>query len=355
MRGPSRVLWFEKEENVRNLKMVSVIVFLSVILLGCFGSSAFGQAKPLTLNYSTHMPAQHGLTLMAIEWGKEIEKRTQGKVKFTVLAGGTMLAADKCYDGVVKGIADAGLAVPGFTRGRFPLSEVLDLPLGYKSATAATRLANIYYKRFKPKEFAETQVMYVHAHGPGVLHSKKAINKLDDIKGLKIRCTGLSAKVAAAIGGAPVAMPVGDTYDALSRGVVDASFASMEAAEGWKWAEVTKFIVESSAIGYTTSFFVVMNKRIWSSLDPDTQKIIEKINEEWITKEGNDWERIEKSGKEYAIKRGNKVTAFSKEEDEKVATAVKPLLDEYVANMKKTGLPGDEALKFCLDELKKLQ
>jgi TRAP-type C4-dicarboxylate transport system substrate-binding protein len=340
---------------VRKWRMVSVIVCLSVIVFGCLGSSAFGQAKPVTLNYSTHMPAQHGLTLMATAWGKEIEKRTNGKVKFTVFAGGTMLAADKCYDGVVKGIADVGLAVPGFTRGRFPLSEVLDLPLGYKSAMAATSLANLYYGKFKPKEFGETQVMYVHAHGPGVLHSKKAVNNLGDLKGLKIRCTGLSAKVAAAIGGAPVAMPVGDSYDALSRGVVDASFASMEAAEGWKWAEVTKYIIESGAIGYTTSFFVVMNKKVWSSLDPDTQKIIEKINEEWIVKEGNDWERIEKSGKEYAIKMGNKVTAFSKEEDEKVAKAVRPLLDDYVANMKKVGLPGDEALKYCLDELKKLQ
>jgi TRAP-type C4-dicarboxylate transport system substrate-binding protein len=336
-------------------KVVFAIVGLLVIVLGCFGSSAFGQAKPMSLNYTTHMPAQHSLTRMATEWGKEIEKRTNGKVKFTVLAGGTMLSADKAYDGIVKGIADAGLAVPGFTRGRFPMSEVLDLPLGYKSATAATKLTNLYYNRFKPKEFGEVQVMYVMAHGPGVLHSKKAVNKLEDIKGMKIRCTGLSAKVAGAIGGAPVAMPVGDSYDALSRGVVDASFASMEAAEGWKWAEVTKFIIESSAIGYTTSFFVVMNKRIWNSLDPDTQKTIEKVNEEWIAKEGSAWERSELAGKEFAIKMGVKVTPFSKEEDEKVAKAVRPLLDEYVANAKKAGLPGDEALRFCVDQLKALQ
>ena len=340
---------------MKNCRMVSVMVFLSVMVFVCLGSAAFGQSKPLTLNYSTHMPAQHGLTVMATEWGKEIEKRTQGKVKFSVLAGGTMLAADKCYDGVAKGIADVGLAVPGFTRGRFPLSEVLDLPLGYKSATAATRLANLYYKKFKPKEFGETQVMYIHAHGPGVLHSKKAVNNLEDVKGLKIRCTGLSAKVAAAIGGAPVAMPVGDTYDALSRGVVDASFASMEAAQGWKWAEVTKFIIESSAIGYTTSFFVVMNKRVWNSLDPETQKTIEKVNEEWIGREANDWEKMEKAGKDFALKMGNKVTSFSKAEDEKVAKAVRPLLDEYVANMKQKGLPGDEVLRFCLDQLKTLQ
>lgn len=340
---------------MRNWKWMSLVLCALVTMICGFNSSAFGQIKPIELNYSTHMPAQHGLTLLAIQWGKEIEKRTNGRVKTTVFAGGTMLAADKCYDGVLKGIADAGLAVPGFTRGRFPLSEVLDLPLGYKNATAATTLCNEYYNKFKPKEFAESQVMYIHAHGPGVLHSKKAVNKLEDFRGLKIRCTGLSSKVAGAVGGAPVAMPVSDTYDALSRGVVDASLASMEAAEGWRWAEVTKFIVESSGIGYTTSFFVVMNKGKWNALPPDIQKIIQQVNEEWIGKEAKDWETIEKSGRDFAQKLGNKIIVLSKEENERIAKAVIPLLDEYVNNMKAKGLPGDEALKFCTDQLKKLQ
>ena len=336
-------------------KVFSGIGCFAMIWLGCLNPSAFGQAKPLTLNYSTHMPAQHGVTLNAIDWGKEIEKRTQGKVKFTVMAGGTMLGADKCYDGVVKGIADVGLAVPGFTRGRFPLSEVLDLPLGYKSATAATRLANIYYRKFMPKEFAESRVMYIFAHGPGVLLSKKIANSLAEVKGMKVRCTGLSAKVVSAIGGAPVAMPVGETYDSLSRGVVDASFNSVEAAKAWKLAEVTKCIIESPAIGYTTSFFVVMNKRVWNSLGPETQKIVEKVNEEWIEREAAGWEKMEKEGRDFAVEMKNKMIAFSKEDNEKVAKAMKPLLDDYVATAKKSGLPGDEALKYCLDQLKTLQ
>ena len=187
--------------------------------------------------------------MVAKEWAQEIEKRTNGKVIITVFPGGTLIPPDKCFDGVVKGIADIGMAVPAFTRGRFPLTEVLDLPLGYKSAMAATKLTNHYFNKFKPKEFDEVQVMYSFAHGPAVLHSKKAVNKLEDFKGLKIRCTGLAAKIVAAIGGAPVAMPVSDTYDALSRGIVDASIASMEAVEGWRWGEVVKFIVESPASG----------------------------------------------------------------------------------------------------------
>jgi len=125
--------------------------------------------------------------------------------------------------------------------------------MGYRSSFESTRLLNAYYQKFKPKEFDDTKVLYGQAHGPGVLHSaKKAVGKFEDLKGLKIRCTGLSAKMALAVGAAPVAMPTGDTYDAMSRGVVDASLAPFEALEGWRWAEVTKYSTEIPALAYTS-------------------------------------------------------------------------------------------------------
>ena len=67
---------------------------------------------------------------------------------------------------------------------------MIDLPLGYKSGYAATKLINAYYEKFKPKEFDETKVLYLHAHGPGILTTKKAVYKLEDLKGMKIRSTG---------------------------------------------------------------------------------------------------------------------------------------------------------------------
>jgi TRAP-type C4-dicarboxylate transport system substrate-binding protein len=340
---------------MRNWKLGSLILCLVVVGFSYFNSSAFGQATPVKLNYSHHFPAPHVINVVAKEWAQEIEKRTNGKVIITVFPGATLIPPDKCFDGVVKGIADIGMAVPAFTRGRFPLTEVLDLPLGYKSAMAATKLTNHYFNKFKPKEFDEVQIMYSFGHGPAVLHSKKPVNKFEDFKGLRIRCTGLAAKIVAAIGGAPVAMPVSEAYDALSRGIVDASIAAMEAVEGWRWGEVVKFTIESPGFGYTTTFVVVMNKEKWNALPPDAQKIIREINEEWIEKTGIRWDAIDDSGKNFTLKLGNKVISLSKEENEKIEKAVRPLLDEYVKSAKGRGLPGEEALNFCLDRLKKLQ
>jgi TRAP-type C4-dicarboxylate transport system substrate-binding protein len=98
-----------------------------------------------------------------------------------------------------------------------------------------------------------------------------------------------------------------------------------------------------------------MNKDKWKSLPPDVQKVIEAVNLEWIEKTGKVWDEIDKEGKEFTLAKGNQIIALSKEEDEKWAKLVRPLLDEYVANMKAKNLAGDDALKFCLEELKKLQ
>ena len=337
---------------MRYWKVTSLFICLSIIGFSFFISSVHAQTK---LNYSVFFPAPHKNAVLAGEWAKEIEKRTDGRVKITVFYGGTLTPADKCYDGVVKGISDIGFSVLAYTRGKFPLTEVADLPLGMKSGLVASKLINDFYKKFKPRELDEVQVMYLHGHGPGILHSKKEVTKLEDVKGMKIRCTGMAAKIVAALGATPVAMPMGETYDALSRGVVDGSMAPYEALQGWKWGEVVKYTVEDWGASYSSGMFVVMNKDKWNSLPPDVQKIIEQVNEEYIEKQGKTWDEIEKAGRDFTISRGNKIISFLQDEDWRWQKAVKPLLDEYVKNMKEKGLPGEEALKFYQDQLKKLQ
>jgi TRAP-type transport system periplasmic protein len=323
------------------------------ILALTFAHAAFGAEKPIELTYSIFFPPTHKNTLLAQEWAKEIETRTGGKVKITVFAGGTLTKADVCYDGVEKGISDIGMSVLGYTRGKFPLSEVLDLPLGIKTGAGATAMVNAFYKQFAPKEFDSVKIMYLHGHGPGFLHTKKPVKALEDMKGMKVRCTGLSAKIVGALGGTPVAMPMGETYDALSRGVVDGSMAPQESLEGWRWGEVVKSSTACYGAAYTTTFFVAMNKDKWQKLPKDVQDVIQKVNEEWTTKTGDAWDAMDKSGKDFAATKGNSAIPLSEEENARWSKAVRPILDEYVAKMKEKGLPGAEALAFCTDVLAK--
>ncbi len=332
--------------------MAPVTILSAVFLLLLAPVIATAQQKPIELRYSNFFPASHKNSLLAEEWCKEVEKRTTGRVKFVYFPASVLTPAAQTYDSVAKGIADVGLSVLGYTRGKFPLLEVIDLPLGYRNAVVPTRMINEFYKKFRPKELDEVKVMYLHAHGPGILFTKKPVRNLEELKGMKIRATGLSAKVAKALGAAPVAMPQSESYDALRTGVVDGILNPIEAMKGWKIGEVVNYTVENYGSAYSTSFFVVMNKGKWNALPPDIQQIIEKINDEWIERQGKLWDEIDKEGRDFMVQRGNRFITLTREEDARWAERVRPILNEYVQEMKAKGLPGEEALRFCLDYLK---
>ncbi|MBW1801618.1 MAG: TRAP transporter substrate-binding protein [Deltaproteobacteria bacterium] len=340
---------------MKNWKWVSLCVCLAMIGFSSFASPAFVQAKTIKLSYSNFFPPTHKHAVYSVDWANEIAKRTNGRVKITVHTGGTLTKAPQVYDGVVKGISDIGYSVLAYTRGRFPLMEVVDLPLGSRSGYASTKLINEFNNKFKPKELADVKVMYLHCHGPAIYHTKKPINKLEDIQGMKIRCTGLATKIVTMLGGTPVAMPMPETYDSLARGVVDGTLNPQEALQGFKFGEVVKFTTESYGSTNASGFFIVMNKDKWNALPGDIQKIIEEVNKEWADKTGKLWDDLDKAGRAFTLKLGNKIISLSKEENERWAKAVKPIFDDYLKRMKEKGLPGEEALKFCVNRLKELQ
>ena len=140
-------------------------------------------AGPTELTYSIFLPPSHGQTKAAVNWAAEIEKRTNGAVKITPFPGGTLTKGNQCYDGVVNGISDIGMSVFAYSRGRFPVMEAVDLPMGYPDGIVATRAANKYYQATMPKELSDVKVLYLHAHGPGLLHTKKPVKTIEDLNG----------------------------------------------------------------------------------------------------------------------------------------------------------------------------
>ena len=141
-------------------------------------------------------------------------------------------------------------------------------------------------------------------------------------------------------------------YDALEKGVCDGLLSPPEVLKGWRFAEVTQYTTLSKGAGYSMTFWVAMNKKKWEALPQDVRATIEQINEEWIERTGKAWDEIDAEGVEFGKSKGHEFIQLSNEEDERWGKAVLPLRENYVAEMKRKSLPGDEALKFCLDWLR---
>lgn len=317
---------------------------ICLVATALFFGTGCSQSETITLSYSIFFPATHAQTLAAEQWAKEVETRTDGRVKIIMYPGETLSKAPQCYDGVVSGISDIGMSAFAYTRGRFPLLEALDLPVGYPDGITATRIANKIVQKYQPAELSEVKVLYLHGHGPGILASRKPVKTLKDISSLKIRATGLSAKIVSSLGTVPVSMSQGETYEALQKGVVDATLCPIETLKGWKQGEVINYVVDTRAVGYTTAMYAVMNKAKWDSLPEDIQKIIEKVNAEWIDKQGAAWDESDREGAKFVESLGHEFISLDPAEEAALVKAVEPILAEYVDATEAKGLPGKAVL-----------
>ncbi|WP_029897034.1 TRAP transporter substrate-binding protein [Desulfohalovibrio reitneri] len=328
--------------------MRRILVLAAMLVLALALSAQAAQR----LTYASFFPPTHVQSKLAKQWCAEVEKRTDGEVAVDYFPGGTLVKAAQTFDGVVHGMADVGFSVLAYSRGRFPVMAAVDLPLGYPSGEAATEVANAVYDEFQPKAFDQVKVMYFHAHGPGLLHTKGGkVDELADMKGLKLRATGNSARLVEALGGTPVAMSMPDSYQAIQKGVVDGGMYPVETNKGWNMAEVVDYMTESHPVAYTTTFFVVMNKARWQSISEKNRQAIEAINREWADKHATAWDESDAEGMEFFKAQGGEVVPLKAGQAETWKAAAEPMLENYVREADSKGVDGRAVLEFTRKSL----
>ncbi len=312
--------------NHKPQKVFVMLIFVFSIIL--FPMAA--KASPINLKYSIFLPKIHPQTKVAMNWAKEVEKQTGGKVKIAIFPGSSLIGPADCYDGVISGIADIGFSRFSFTPGRFRVMAAVDLPMGYPNGKVASRVANNFFNYFNPEELKDVKVLYLHAPGPDFLHSNKKVKHIMDFKGMRVAAYGWDAEVAKTLGGIPKAIPLKYVYKDLQKGLVEGSLSPAYFLKMHKLTEVSKFTTDISVVGYTNAVFVIMNKNKWDSLPDDIKAIIENINKRWVDKHGNEWDKLDKESLKYASELGHKLIKISEEEIEKWRDAVRPIIKNYI-------------------------
>jgi TRAP-type C4-dicarboxylate transport system substrate-binding protein len=301
--------------------------------------------KQVELKLAHFWPSSHPVETELVQpWAEEIEKATDGRVKIVSYPQETLAKANDIYDGVVNGICDIGISCFAYTRGRFPVLEVFELPgIIYNNSKVASRVAWEGIQELNPAEIQDSKLLMVITTGPGALFTKTPVSKLSDLKGMEIRATGLSAKTLAALGASPVGMAQSEAYESLSKGVVKGNLGPIEVLRGWKQAEVTKYITKTPFL-YNTLFFVTINKDAWNSLGPENQAIIENVSQKYFDTASGLWDKQNEDALKYAVEEGMQVIDLSDAETRLWINLVTPVQQEYIASMEKLGLNGEEIL-----------
>lgn len=309
-------------------------LFLFVMIFGFTTNSLVLGADVIKLKAANFLPVTHPITVLTGWFCEEMKKRTNGKVEITHYGGGTLLDPVKMYDGVTTGITDIGYSHIQYTRGRFPVMEVFDLPLGFPSGWAATQVADEFYNKHKPKEWEAVHPFLMTINGPNVLLiAKKPVRTLEDLKGLKIRATGQFTDVMKALGALPIPLQVTDVYEALRRGVIDGVIVDISTLKAFKFAEEIKYVTSTTRLGAGITFYWVMNNNKWKALPPDIQKAFTELASEFKEKHALLWNQIDIAGMDFFKSLGGELIPLSEGEVGRWIKAVEPVTAEYKKNM----------------------
>lgn len=334
-----------------------IIIFTLIAFFTLSAQSALASGKkPIELSFAMHIPVKAGPYKNAfLPWSKEIEKRTNGKVKFKFYPSQTLVKVRDAYDAVVNGIADISWAAHSVTPKRFPLMGVMELPFLSPTTFAGAYTAQDLYKKFPQirAEHKDVHLLFLWVTLPYEIHTvKKPVRTIADMKGMKLATQPGARAALQGLGASPVTMPTPKIYQAVEKGVADGSALAWGAYKAWKLYEVTKYHTNPHLGGLP--YWTAMNKNRWNSLPKDVQKVFTEVTAEMmprmlceaVTKES-------KKGIAMSLERGHEIIDLSAADLAKWAATGKPAWDKWVKDMKAKGLPGQEVLDEAVMLIKK--
>jgi TRAP-type C4-dicarboxylate transport system substrate-binding protein len=330
--------------------MNKLFILLMVSLVTVSLATPANPASPtsvIKLNLADFFPPTHTHSILITQWAKEIEKRTDGRVRISYYPGGTLVPKN-IYDATVTGITDIGFAASGDVAGRYPACGVFGLPNAWPDSWVPTMLVSDFIEHFNPVELQDVHLLFADSvSAPCVLTAKKPVRKIEDLKGLIIRATGDGATLMKSIGTQVYGAPISDVYELLSKGVVEGVFTCPEALKGWKFADVVSYITMTRGASYIAPMWAVMNKGKWNSLPPDIKTIFTEVSKEWGSKYAMLWAHIDQEGLEYFNSLKNKeVIQLSSDELARWRKAMQPVRDNYITDKTKMGLPVNQYLAY---------
>jgi len=327
----------------------AVVVILCLVLI----VPVLQAQATVHLKYATMFPSTHIHGVIAQRFADAISERTDGKVKITVYTGGTLVSAPKIYHAVVKGIIDIGGSCPLYVKGRFPATEYFEYPRYVPNAWVNSMVINDWYWHFRPNEYDDVQVLYMHGPGRAILIVNKPIRRPQDLRGMTIRASGVSARIIEAWGGVPRVMPMGEGYEAMQKRIVDGIFAYPETLKGYRFGELAKYVI-ILPISCSSCQFVAINREKWNSLSPEIQKVFLETAREFVDYQGQGWNYIDEEGYRYFLSLGQnrEIIRIPAEERAIWEKPVRPIIEEYIQEKTKMNIPMREYVDYIEKQTK---
>jgi len=315
----------------------------AAVALG-FGASAQAQTE---LKFTTFVPPTHGFAVDVLEpLGKEIEKRSGGKVTVRVFAGNSPFGkVENQADQVKQGVTDLAFGLNGIPRGRYPRTSIMEMPFVAESADSASKALWAMLPDLLAEDYRDFKPIALHCHNPGLFHTRdKSLKTIADVKGLRMRAPNPPTQALLAyLGATPVGMPPGQVYENIEKGVIDGAVFPWDAIKGFRLENILKHHLDARV--YTSCFHLVMSPKRYAELAPEVQKAIDATTGQALTdKFGAWWNRWDQAGLDAVKPLNHEIVRVDDATREKWRADLKPVLDGELAKLEKEGIANARAI-----------
>ena len=340
--------------NRRKLMGFAAGVAIAALSAGFTATTA--AAQEVTLKLHQFLPAQANVPKLILDvWAANVERDSGGRIKIdsypSMQLGGR---PPELMDQAIDGVADIIWTVVGYTPGRFPGTEVFELPFMMTNARAVSRAYwEMFEKHWKDTDFQDVHILGTWVHGPGMIHTKDPVNTPADLQGMKIRGGSRSVNsLLTKLGATPVGMPVPAVSEGLSKGVIDGTTIPWEVTAALKVQELVHNHTEfSGAALYTLTFVLAMNKDKYESLPDDLKKVIDDNSGlEFSVFAGGTQADADGPSRQLAVDIGNNIITLDAAQTQEWRDLAQPVYDEWLADMASKGKDG----QALLDEAREL-
>ncbi|RKR03409.1 TRAP-type C4-dicarboxylate transport system substrate-binding protein [Kushneria sinocarnis] len=270
-----------------------------VLALGMLPMSADAAT---TLRLAHFWPAGSAINQQVFRvWADAIEQASDGELEVQIFPSETLAGADHAYRATVDGIADITATAQGYTAGRFPLTQIIELPGVSSDAEQGSCIAQTLFSenRALAREYRDSHVLFLFTTGPGFINTRaRPVRAPDDLAGLRIRRpTVVVGELLESLGAQPVGMPAPATYTAMQRGVIDGVTLPWE---GMKTFRLNELAHQHTVMPlYTLTFVATMNRQTYQRLPAHLQQVIDDHSGmQWARRAGRVFQAQDTAGRQ---------------------------------------------------------
>jgi tripartite ATP-independent transporter DctP family solute receptor len=334
---------------MKGLLIKSALAFTACALVGL---AAAQDVKPRTIKFATQNPKGHPIVMGMEKFAEIVGQKSGGKIKVNLFPGGTLGGDAPNVSALQGGTLEMVVMNSGILAAQVKEFAVFDFPFMFANAQEADAVVDGPFGKMMLEKLDAKNI-----HGLGywelgfrnISNSKRPLNKVEDISGLKLRVipNAINVDWVSALGANPTPMAFPEVYAALDQKAIDGQENPVTVINANKFYEVQKHLAITNH-QYNPQT-VIISKKVWDSLSADEKKILSDAAAEAAAFQRKASRQQSGEALDNLKKNGMQVSEFSAAEMAKFREKMKPVVDKHAAQV------GPDVVKALQTELAKVR